>query len=92
MAKKEIFNVLGQKCTSSFQSQSIYSWKDARQIVTNAYSNFDKRAGNIVNKFFDNSWIHAPVKSGKSPGAFAASTVPSVHPFILVNYQAKQEI
>ncbi len=72
-----------------FQSQSIYSWKDARQIVTEAYSNFDKRAGNIVNKFFDNSWIHAPVISGKSPGAFAASTVPSVHPFILVNYQGK---
>jgi len=72
-----------------FQSQSIYSWKDARQIVTDAYSNFDKRAGNIVNKFFDNSWIHAPVIAGKSPGAFAASTVPSVHPFILVNYQGK---
>ncbi len=72
-----------------FQSQSIYSWKDARQIVTDAYSNFDKRAGNIVNKFFDNSWIHAPVIPGKSPGAFAASTVPSAHPFILVNYQGK---
>ncbi len=72
-----------------FQSQSIYSWKDARQIVTDAYSNFDKRAGNIVKKFFDNSWIHAPVIPGKSPGAFAASTVPSVHPFILVNYQGK---
>ena len=72
-----------------FQSQSIYSWKDARQIVTDAYSNFDKRAGNIVNEFFDNSWIHAPVIPGKSPGAFAASTVPSVHPFILVNYQGK---
>ena len=72
-----------------FQSQSIYSWKDARQIVSDAYSNFDKRAGNIVNKFFDNSWIHAPVIAGKSPGAFAASTVPSVHPFILVNYQGK---
>ncbi len=72
-----------------FQSQSIYSWKDARQIVSDAYSNFDQRAGNIVNKFFDNSWIHAPVITGKSPGAFAASTVPSVHPFILVNYQGK---
>ncbi len=72
-----------------FQSQSVYSWKDAKRIVTDAYSNFDKRAGDIVNKFFDNSWIHAPVIAGKSPGAFAASTVPSVHPFILVNYQGK---
>ena len=72
-----------------FQSQSVYSWKDARKIVSDAYSNFDKRAGDIVNKFFDNSWIHAPVIAGKSPGAFAASTVPSAHPFILVNYQGK---
>ena len=72
-----------------FQSQSVYSWKDAKRIVSDAYSNFDKRAGDIVNKFFDNSWIHAPVIAGKSPGAFAASTVPSVHPFILVNYQGK---
>ncbi len=72
-----------------FQSQSVYSWNDAKRIVSDAYSNFDKRAGDIVNKFFDNSWIHAPVKPGKSPGAFAASTVPSVHPFILVNYQGK---
>ena len=72
-----------------FQSQSVYSWKDAKRIVSDAYSNFDKRAGDIVNKFFDNSWIHAPVIAGKSPGAFAASTVPSAHPFILVNYQGK---
>ena len=72
-----------------FQSQSVYSWKDAKRIVSDAYSNFDKRVGDIVNKFFDNSWIHAPVIAGKSPGAFAASTVPSAHPFILVNYQGK---
>ena len=72
-----------------FQSQSVYSWKDAKRIVSDAYSNFDKRAGDIVKKFFDNSWIHAPVIAGKSPGAFAASTVPSAHPFILVNYQGK---
>ena len=72
-----------------FQSQSIYSWKDARQIVSDAYSNFDQRAGNIVNKFFDNSWIHAPVIAGKSPGAFSAYSVQSVHQFILVNYQGK---
>ncbi len=72
-----------------FQSQSVYSWRDAKRIVSDAYSNFDKRAGDIVNKFFDNSWIHAPVIAGKSPGAFAASTVPSAHPFILINYQGK---
>ncbi len=87
--KKKYLMYWDRNAPLPFQSQSIYSWKDARQIVSDAYSNFDKRAGNIVNKFFDNSWIHAPVIPGKSPGAFAASTVPSVHPFILVNYQGK---
>ena len=87
--KKKYLMYWDRNAPLPFQSQSIYSWKDARQIVSDAYSNFDQRAGNIVNKFFDNSWIHAPVIAGKSPGAFAASTVPSVHPFILVNYQGK---
>ena len=72
-----------------FQSQSTFSWKEAKNIVINAYNDFDIRAGSIVEKFFDNSWIHAPVTTGKSPGAFAASTIPSVHPYILVNYQGK---
>ena len=45
--------------------------------------------GNIIKKFFDKNWIHAPVLEGKSPGAFAASTVASAHPFILVNFQGK---
>ena len=87
--KKKTLMYWDRNAPLPFQSQSVYSWKDAKKIVTDAYYNFDKRAGDIVNKFFDNSWIHAPVIPGKSPGAFAASTVPSAHPFILVNYQGK---
>ena len=67
----------------------FYLFVSTKYIVINSYSEFNKNIGDIVNKFFDNSWIHAPVIPGKSPGAFAASTVPSVHPFILVNYQGK---
>ena len=38
-------------------------------------------------KFFDESWIHATITRGKSPGAFSASTIPEVHPYILLNYK-----
>ncbi len=72
-----------------FQSNKQFTWNEAKKIVNNSYSSFNPRIGKIVKKFFDESWIHAPVIKGKSPGAFSASTVPSVHPYILVNYQGK---
>ena len=72
-----------------FQSKKKYTWKKTKTIVINAYSSFNPYIGEIVKKFFDESWIHAPTYKGKSPGAFSASTVPSVHPYILVNYQGK---
>jgi oligoendopeptidase F len=72
-----------------FQSKKKYNWDVAKKIVTNSYFDFNPKIGKIVQKFFDNSWIHAPVQKGKSPGAFSASTVPSVHPYILVNFQGK---
>ena len=87
--KKKYLMYWDRNAPIPFQSQSTFSWKEAKYIVINAYNDFDIRAGSIVEKFFDNSWIHAPVTSGKSPGAFAASTIPSVHPYILVNYQGK---
>ena len=87
--KKKYLMYWDRNAPIPFQSQSTFSWKEAKDIVINAYNDFDIRAGSIVEKFFDNSWIHAPVTSGKSPGAFAASTIPSVHPYILVNYQGK---
>ena len=72
-----------------FQSKKQYTWDSAREIVTKAYTDFNPSIGKIVEIFFEKSWIHAPVIPGKSPGAFSASTVPSVHPYILLNFQGK---
>lgn len=71
------------------QKESKISWNKAREIVVNAYTDFDKRFGDIANLFFENSWIDAQVKKGKTSGAFSHPTVPSCHPCILVNYQGK---
>jgi oligoendopeptidase F len=43
----------------------------------------------IAKRFFDEHWIDAPVRPGKAPGAFAHPTVPSVHPYVLLNYQGR---
>jgi oligoendopeptidase F len=62
------------------------SWEDARTIVVDAYSDFSDEAGGIVARFFDDSWIDGPVRPDKRTGAFCATTVPGVHPYILMNY------
>ncbi len=69
--------------------EAAYSWAEARQIVHNAYTAFSPRLGEIVNRFFDENWIHAPVLPNKRGGAFASPTVASAHPFVFVNYLGK---
>lgn len=71
------------------QSETKISWQQARELVTEAYSGFDQRLGDIVAEFFDKQWIDAAIKPGKRNGAFSASTVPSVHPYILMNYDGR---
>ncbi|MBL4808310.1 MAG: M3 family oligoendopeptidase [Rhodobacteraceae bacterium] len=65
-------------------------WNEARDIVLDAYGAFDPRLSDIAAKFFENGWIDAEVKPGKSPGAFAHPTVTNVHPYVLLNYLGKQ--
>ncbi len=64
-------------------------WDEARQIVMSAYAGFAPEMANIAGDFFDKRWIDAPTRPGKSPGAFAHPTVPSAHPYVLLNYQGK---
>ena len=64
-------------------------WKEAKDIVLRSYANFDQSFKDIILLFFQNNWIDAELKSGKSPGAFAASTIPSIHPYILTNFHGK---
>ena len=64
-------------------------WPDARDIVLGAYGAFSPDMATIAKNFFDKRWIDAPVREGKSPGAFSHPTVPSAHPYILLNYQGK---
>jgi oligoendopeptidase F len=61
-------------------------WPTARSIVQESYDAFSKDAGGIVQNFFDKHWIDAELRPGKRGGAFSASAVPSVHPYILMNF------
>ena len=66
------------------------SWPTARDIVLDAYRAFSPQLADIGQRFFDNAWIDAPTREGKASGAFAHPTVPSAHPYLLLNYQGKK--
>jgi len=64
-------------------------WEQATSTVIEAYRAFSPRLADVARPFFANNWIDAPVKPGKQGGAFAHPTVPSAHPYLLLNYQGK---
>jgi oligoendopeptidase F len=61
-------------------------WDDARAVVVDAYGDFSEETGAIVARFFEESWIDGPVRPDKRTGAFCATTIPGVHPYVLMNY------
>jgi len=65
------------------------AWPDATKTVLEAYAAFSPELAKIGLQFFDKNWIDAPPRPGKAPGAFAHPTVPSAHPYLLLNYHGK---
>jgi len=65
-------------------------WHAARELVLDAYSSFSPELAETAMKFFDGRWIDAPARPGKRPGAFCAYTVPSHHPYVLLNWTARR--
>ncbi|MEL6623125.1 MAG: M3 family oligoendopeptidase, partial [Pseudomonadota bacterium] len=69
--------------------ERVIAWDEARDMVLNAYGEFAPRMADVARDFFDKRWIDAPTRPGKGSGAFAHPTVPSAHPYVLLNYQGK---
>jgi oligoendopeptidase F len=69
---------------------TAFSYGEARELVLDTYSAFSPEAGRVVRRFFDEHWIDAPVRPNKRGGAFCAYTVPSVHPYVMLNFTARR--
>src|SRR6185312_9148145 len=71
------------------EDDRVIPWPEAERTVLDAYAAFSPELAEIGCRFFGNRWIDAPVRPGKAPGAFAHPTVPSAHPYLLLNYQGR---
>jgi oligoendopeptidase F len=70
------------------QDEARFSYSEAKEIVLDCYSSFSPKLGEVAGGFFDGGWIDAPVRKGKRGGAFCAAAVPTVHPYVMLNYTA----
>jgi oligoendopeptidase F len=68
-------------------AQRTIAWSDARATVLTAYGAFSPKMADVADRFFERHWIDAATRPGKQPGAFSHPTVPSAHPYVLLNYQ-----
>jgi oligoendopeptidase F len=71
--------------------EGAVAWAEARSLVTDCYEGFSPELGSIVRRFFDERHIDAPVRPGKRGGAFCASTVPELTPYVMLNYTARRQ-
>jgi oligoendopeptidase F len=69
--------------------QRPIGWSEAKDTVLDAYGEFSPRMAEVAERFFSRNWIDAPTRPGKQSGAFSHPTVPSAHPYVLLNYQGK---
>ena len=78
------------RMASVAQSEQSVGWNSAKEIVRTSYASFSPELAGVVDRFFDEDWIDAPVRAGKRPGAFCAYTVPTHHPYVLLNWTGKR--
>jgi oligoendopeptidase F len=64
-------------------------WDEAREVVLDSFASFSDEMATAARRFFDERWIDAPDRPGKRPGAFCAYTVPSVHPYVFLNWTGR---
>jgi oligoendopeptidase F len=67
-----------------------FSFAEAREFVLDTYDHFSGDAGRVVRRFFEERWVDAPIRPHKRGGAFCSYTVPSVHPYVLLNFTARR--
>jgi oligoendopeptidase F len=78
------------RMASVASSEEEIGWDEARSVVLDAYASFSPEMSATAARFFDERWIDAPARPGKRGGAFCSYTVPSVHPYVFLNWTGRR--
>jgi len=72
------------------EDELLVPFAEAKQLVLDAYAAFSPRLGEVAARLFEERHVDGPPQPGKRGGAFAAATVPSVTPYVLLNYTGRR--
>jgi oligoendopeptidase F len=86
---KEALNAWDRNAPLPTSDERIWDWETAKTTVMEAYGKFSPKLAEVAAPFFDSGWIDAPTAEGKLSGAFAHPTVPSAHPYLMLNYMGR---
>ena len=78
------------RLASVAEEEPVVPWSEAREVVLDCYDSISGQLADVARRFLDGGWVDAPARPGKRPGAFCAYTVPSVHPYVLLNYTSRR--
>ncbi|ODT67143.1 MAG: oligoendopeptidase F [Pelagibacterium sp. SCN 63-23] len=83
---KDKLNAWDRNAPLPTSDERIWDWDSAVSTVMDAYGRFSPDLAEVARPFFNSGWIDAPAGNGKRSGAFAHPTVPSAHPYLMLNY------
>jgi oligoendopeptidase F len=66
-----------------------YSWKESRNEVVNAYTDFDNELGGWVDEMFQKKHIDGKIRKGKESGAWCGSWITGKSAYILQSFNEK---
>ncbi|MBR2141092.1 MAG: M3 family oligoendopeptidase [Rickettsiales bacterium] len=89
MLKQKKLHHTDRNAPLPFDDDKVYSWNETVDVVLSSYSKFSPKMAEVGKLFFENNWIDVPTRSGKRGGAFAHPVIPTVHPYLLLNFQGK---
>jgi len=86
----DVFQANRDRAAPLLTENVTFSYGEARELVLDTYAEFSAGAGEVARRFFDEHWIDAPPRPHKRGGAFCSYTVPSVHPYVMLNFTARR--
>lgn len=86
----EKINYWDRNAPLPFVEDANYSWDEAVETVLSAYKGFSPKLYDIAKDFFVNQWIDVPPRDGKRSGAFCSGPLATEHPYLMLNFNGKQ--